>query len=270
MLMELNVTPEYQAKGAAAPETPAKMKVMLLPPVLETRKARPMIIVVPGGGYEYTSNREAEPIALRFMAAGFHAAVLRYSCAPSRWPAAALELAWCIRKVRESAESWGVLPDHVYVIGFSAGGHLACTVGTLWDREPLTSADPVSCRPDAQILCYPVITLGEFTHAGSRMALTGDDAQLAEALSLEKRVTEQTPPTFLWHTAEDGSVPVENSLLYAAALRKAGVPFEMHIFEKGNHGLATADAETAHEPNEILPDVQSWMDMAIRFLKRRS
>ena len=268
MLLNLTVTPEYEKAGAVPPARPAELKVMLLPPVLEQRKTRPMVIVVPGGGYSYTSDREAEPIALRFMAEGFHAAVLRYSCAPSRWPVAALELAWSIRRARTDAQAWGVDPDRIYVIGFSAGGHLACSVGTLWDREPLAAGE-VSCRPDAQVLCYPVITLGQYTHAGSRNELTGGSSELAEALSLEKRVTPQTPATFLWHTVGDGSVPVENSMLYAAALRREGVPFELHIFELGGHGLATADEETAHTPDQVIPDVQAWLPLAVRFLKRR-
>ena len=270
MLETLRVTPDYAAAGAKPPETPAEMKLMLLPPVLDTRTERPLILVVPGGGYAYTSNREAEPIALRFLAAGFHAAVLRYSCAPSVWPTAAVELAWCVREVRRRAAEWGVDPHRVFVIGFSAGGHLACTLGTLWKEAPLSlPGDGVSCRPDAQVLCYPVITLGAFTHAGSRDNLTGGDAALAGALSLEKRVTAEVPPTFLWHTAADGAVPVENSLLYAAALRRCGVPFEMHIYERGSHGLATADEETSRDPAQILPEVQTWIDLAVRFLKRR-
>ena len=268
MLLKLNVVPDYEAGGAVPPARSAELKVMLLPRVPENRGDRPFVIVVPGGGYSYTSDREAEPVALRFLAEGFHAAVLRYSCAPSRWPAAALELAWSIRQARINAREWGVDPDRVYVIGFSAGGHLACTVSTLWDRAPLAGG-PVSCRPDAQVLCYPVITMGQYTHAGSRDELTGGDPELAEALSLETRVTAGTPPAFLWHTAEDASVPVENSMMYAAALRRAGVPFELHIFERGDHGLATADEETARGPEQVVPDVQAWLPMAVCFLKRR-
>ena len=270
MLETIRVTPDYARRGAAAPAVPAELKVMLLPPVFASRTQRPMLIVVPGGGYCYTSPREAEPIAARFLAAGFHTAVLRYSCAPSVWPTAACELAWSVRLMRERAEEWGIDPHRVWVIGFSAGGHLACCLGTLWREAPLTlPEDTVSCRPDAQVLCYPVITLGEKTHPGSRDSLTGGDAALAEKLSLETRVTPDVPPTFLWHTQGDGSVPVENSLMYAAALRRAGVPVELHVYERGGHGLATADAETATAPDQILPEVQGWIPLAVSFLQRR-
>ena len=134
--------------------------------------------------------------------------------------------------------------------------------------------DGVSWRPDAQILCYPVLTLGAFTHEGSRNNLLGDPSDpenrldLAESLSLETRVSADTPPTFLWHTGEDGSVPVENSLQYAAALRRNGVPFELHVFEKGGHGLSTCQEITSREDGQIVPDDAAWMPMAIQFIRR--
>ena len=234
---------DYARAGVPAPEAPATLNLMILPHQedITMRPDRPMVIIVPGGAYAFCSDREAEAVALKFLAEGIHAAVLRYSVAPNRYPASALELAWCVQYCRVHAAEWHVKPDALSVLGFSAGGHLAGTVGTLWGDpvfEQVLSGGP-SWRPDAQLLCYPVLTLGEFTHEWSRWNLLGEPGDptnrldLADALSLETRVTPETPPTFLWHTAEDDAVPVENSLMYAAACRRNGVPFELHIFERG-------------------------------------
>jgi len=276
MQLELNVSVEYEKAGVPAPKTPAKLTCFLLPASegLPEQMEKPIVIVCPGGGYAYKSVREAEPIAMKFLAAGMHAAVLQYSTEPSRYPTAALELAWAVQQCRRNAAQWHVRPDCVYVAGFSAGGHLACTLGTTWEDAvyaDVLGAD-VSVRPDAQVLGYPVVTLGEFAHVGSRVNLLGEDASEEDiwALSLENRVNEHTVPTFLWHTLADASVPVENSLQYACALRRAGVPFELHLYEQGSHGLATCDAITATKPEQIVPDNAGWIDLAIRFLRRRS
>lgn len=268
---------DYAAASCSAPETAPELKLYLLPEpgAVSMQPERPLVIVVPGGGYEYCSAREAEPIAMKLLAAGIHAAVLRYSCAPARWPAAALELAWSIRYIRSRAAEWHV--NAVAVCGFSAGGHLAGTLGTLWHR-PEFAAQPmaeISCRPDFQLLCYSVLTLGEFTHPRSRDNLLGvsPDSPAGragiESLSLEKHVTRQTPPAFLWHTAADGSVPVENSLMYASACRRNGVPFELHVYETGGHGLATCEPLTARGPEQVVPDDTGWLDCAVRFIRRR-
>ena len=278
MLSMISVDVNYALAGVPEPEQPAQLNLMLLPHLenITMNPDRPMVIVVPGGAYAFCSDREAEAVALKFLAEGIHAAVLRYSCAPARYPTAALELAWSIRYCREHAVAWHVRPDAISVCGFSAGGHLAGTLGTLW-QEPVFARvldGTVSWRPDAQLLCYPVLTLGEFTHEGSKTNLLGSPEEadnllaLTEALSLETRVTPQTPPTFLWHTAEDGSVPVENSLMYASALRKNGVPFELHIFERGGHGISTCQEITSQEPEQIVPDNTVWMPLAVRFLQR--
>ena len=278
MLSLIPVEVDYQKAGVPTPVSPATLNLMILPhqPEITFRPERPLVIVVPGGAYAYCSDREAEAVALKFLAQGIHAAVLRYSVAPNRWPVAALELAWSLRYCREHAAQWHVCPNAVSVCGFSAGGHLAGTLGTLW-QDPLFEqvlGKGVFWRPDAQILCYPVLTLGQFAHEGSRYNLLGEptdpDNQLekAEDLSLETRVTPQTPPTFLWHTAEDESVPVENSLMYAAACRRSGVPFELHIYEHGAHGSSTCQEITATNSSHILPDNVSWMDLAVRFLLR--
>ncbi len=282
MFSVFSVDVEYAKAGIPEPEKPAELRVYTLPHTENTSMApeRPMVIVVPGGGYQYCSDREAEVIALRFLAMGMHAAVLRYSCAPARYPTAALELARCVQLCRQHAAAWKILPGAIAVCGFSAGGHLAATVGTLWKdplyRKVLGPAEGAPWRPDMQLLCYAVLTLGEHAHAGSRYNLLGEEKEegnqlfRVEELSLETRVEKDTPPAFLWHTAEDGSVPVENSLMYAAACRKNGVPFELHIFEKGGHGLSTCDWQSAQAPEQIVPDNTSWMELAGRFVLRHA
>ena len=278
MLSQIPVAVDYSKAGVPVPAVPAALKLMILPNLeaITLRPERPLVLVVPGGGYNHVSAREAEAVALKFLAEGIHAAVLRYSVAPSRWPVAALELAWSLQYIRAHAEIWHVRPDAISVCGFSAGGHLAGTLGTLWN-EPLFArvlGGGASWRPDAQILCYSVLTLGEFTHPGTRNCLLGlptdpdNQLHLQEALSLETRVTPETPPTFLWHTVEDDTVPVENSLLYAAACRRNGVPFELHIYEHGGHGISTCQEITSTLESQIMPDNASWVPHAVRFLLR--
>ena len=274
----IQVAVDYAKAGVPTPETPATLNLMILPHLEEItmNPDRPMVIVVPGGAYAYCSPREAEAIALKFLAEGIHAAVLRYSVAPNRYPVSALELAWSLQYCRAHAKEWHVQPDSISVCGFSAGGHLAGTLGTLWQEQVFAQVlgSGVSWRPNSQILCYPVLTLGEFAHEGSRYNLLGEKDDPAnqldktEALSLETRVSDKTPPTFLWHTAEDGAVPVENSLMYAAACRRNNVPFELHIFERGGHGLSTCEEITSNGPDQIVPDNTAWMPLAIRFVKR--
>ena len=272
--MDLNVN--YAAAGLAAPEQPARLDVYLhkASDEMSALKEKPMMVICPGGGYEFRSDREAEPFALRMMAQGFHAAVVQYKVKPSVYPYAVLQLAEAVRQVRQHAEEWHVIPDQVYIMGFSAGGHLACTLGTLWNDELFHTVmgSPADWRPDAQVLSYPVVTMGEYTHAGSRRNLLGEnpDPALVEKLSLENSVSPDTVPTFIWHTMEDTVVPVENTINYVSALRRHGVRFETHIFECGVHGLATCDELTATRPEQITPDNAAWFDHAIHFLRRRA
>lgn len=275
MTLDLPLAVNYAAAGAQPPAGPAHMTCYLLPASDEIpdQKEKPMVLVCPGGAYRFRSAREAEPVAMQFLAAGMHAAVVHYSVAPNRYPCAALELAYAVQQCRRHAAEWHIDPARIFILGFSAGGHLCATLGTLW-REPVFRAalgDGCDWKPDAQVLCYPVITMGALTHAGSRENLLGPDAPqaLCDALSLETRVTADTVPTFLWHTVTDPAVPVENTLQYAMALRSAGVPFELHLFEQGGHGLSLCRAQTASKPEQIVPDNAGWIDYAVRFLKRR-
>jgi acetyl esterase/lipase len=246
------------------------------PPELNGGKDRPMVIVCPGGGYNHLSNREAEPMALRMNAAGFHAAVLRYSVKPALFPTSMQQLALAVDLVRKQSAGWKVDPQRIFVMGFSAGGHLAANLGTLWNKGflPELAGPPENCRPTGLILAYSVLST-EHTHGGGLSTLLGGSPgtvppgkeKLWEALSPEKQVDKDTPPAFIWHTYEDPSVPVENSLLFASALRKHGVPFELHIYPRGGHGLALGTAETATPNLPALPGVTGWIDLAADWIR---
>ncbi len=245
-------------------------------PVLETyildgKESRGAVVICPGGGYGELSDREAEPIAIRFLEAGYHAFVLYYSTAPNRQPQQLKDATRAMCIIRDNAEKWGVNKDKIAIIGFSAGGHLAGSLGTLWNRPYLLDVpgmEPGKNKPNALILSYPVITSGEFTHRETFINLLGEDAapELFEEYSLEKQVSDDTPPTFLWHTFADEAVPVENSLLFANALRKNNIPFEMHIYPRGRHGLATGDKETCSE-DWFIPNVSAWVKACTNWLE---
>lgn len=235
---------------------------------------RPTVIVCPGGGYEFTSDREAEPIALRLNASGINAVVVRYSVAPARFPTALLEVAETVKFVRENAEKYGCDRDKIFLIGFSAGGHLVANYGNFWNKPFVAEAAHCTAetlRPNGQILSYPVITAGEFAHMGSFMALLGDRYTAEkESLSLENSVTKDTPPTFIWHTQEDDCVPVENALYMVNALHRAGVKTEFHLFPCGGHGLSLCDETTSSAPEQNMPHVAHWFPLAVEFIKSLS
>ena len=234
-------------------------------------KKRPTVIACPGGGYAMTSDREAEPIVLGMLNAGFNAMLVRYSVAPARFPTALLELATAVKYVREDGVKYGCDPEKVFIIGFSAGSHLTGSYGNFWKQPFVAEAmgcEPEMLRPNGQILSYPVITSGPFAHEGSFRNLLGDryDAE-KEKFSLEKTVNEDTPPTFLWHTQTDGTVPVENSLLMVSALQEKHIKTEFHLFPEGVHGLSLCNELTAGSPNHIVPQAAKWFDLAVGFVK---
>ncbi|MCM1044318.1 MAG: alpha/beta hydrolase [Candidatus Gastranaerophilales bacterium] len=236
---------------------------------------RPLVLVCPGGGYRYTSDREAESIALQFLAMGYHAAVLRYSCEPAHYPTALYEIANAMLLIRKNAAKWHVDPQKIVVQGCSAGGHLAASLGVFWDEDFLAEGiglkkeEKELLRPNGMLLCYPVITSGEFAHRGSFEQLLGDrEEELSDRLSLEKRVSEKTPKAFLWHTFSDRSVPVENSLLFVSALKKAGIPTEFHMYPRGEHGLALANKLTQTNDGKALQEeCSSWIGLAATWLE---
>lgn len=211
-------------------------------PAPEKRNGASMLIF-PGGGYGHLAEHEGKGYAEWFVAHGVAAYVLKYRLGPAyHHPVMIQDASRALRMVRSFAKRDGLDPARVGVIGSSAGGHLAATLVTQFDAGKADAEDPIdreSSRPDIGILCYPVITMGHFTHGGSKTNLLGKNPpeDLVKKMSAEENVTAQTPPCFVWSTSEDKTVPVENSLLFAEALRKAGVPFSLHIYEKGAHGL---------------------------------
>lgn len=239
-------------------------------------KERPMILICPGGGYNHLSDRESEPLAVRFLAMGFHVAVLHYSVTPAVFPTALLELAQAMKLVHDYSEEWNVNPEKIFVLGCSAGGHLAALLGVYWQEDWLVQQSGVKkewLRPAGLILCYPVITSGAFAHRGSfDMLMKGQESEeLLEKLSLENHVSSQTPQTFIWHTASDASVPVENSLMFVNELHKCGVEVEFHMYPVGKHGLSTAD-ELSQNSNGtgLQPECTSWLTLVQTWLKGRA
>lgn len=238
-------------------------------------QSRPMILICPGGAYAYTSNREAEAFAMQFLAMGCHAAVLRYSCAPATYPTSLLELAYSVAMLREKAEEWHI--DKVIVLGCSAGGHLAASLGVFWEEaflaEKLGKTDNSCFRPDGLILCYPVITSGKFAHRGSMENLLGErvtDEALLSKMSLENQVTSKMPPAFIWHTYTDGSVPVENSLMLVSAMRRAGVNAEFHMYPAGGHGLGLANRLTQNPGgNAIQEECTTWIPLVRTWIENQ-
>lgn len=201
------------------------------------------LVVLPGGGYAHLSEHEGQGYAEWLTGHGVTVYVLQYRLGPKyHHPAMLHDVARALRTVRAWAKRDGLDPQRVGVMGSSAGGHLAATLLTHFDAGRADSADPIereSSRPDLGVLAYPVISMGKFAHQGSRDRLLGPapgDALLQD-MSLELQVKPDTPPTFIWSTNADATVPVENSLLFAEALRRAGVPFALHIYEQGAHGL---------------------------------
>lgn len=241
---------------------------------ININKKRETIIMCPGGGYVMTSDREAEPVALKFMAEGFNVVVLRYSVAPNKFPKALIELAATVNYARSKSEEWNVDKDKIIVCGFSAGGHLAGSLGVLWDNKILEEAlemNKDNIKPNAMMLCYPVITSGEFAHKGSFDNLLDENISEVERekLSLEKLVSKETPQTFLWHTFDDGAVPVQNSLFFANSLASNNVPFELHIYPNGVHGLSLCEELTAMngQSEHINQHAGTWFKLAVKWIK---
>lgn len=236
---------------------------------------RKAIIVCPGGGYQMLSEREGEPIALQYFAAGLNVFILRYSiCENAANYKPLIEACLAIRYLRKNCDEYFVDPDNVFITGFSAGGHLAASAGTLWHtpkvQAHLEGDAPEICKPTATVLCYPVITNNEcFRHKGSILMLNGnrDVKDEMDRFSLELHVDGNTSPAFLWHTAKDSVVPVQNSLLYASALAANKIPFELHIHPNGDHGLALCNKETCSNNEDfIIPYNEDWIKYAIKWI----
>ncbi len=232
---------------------------------------RKAILVIPGGGYHMCSDREGEPVALAYLAAGYNAFVLRYSVVrvgDPAFPAPLLEASLAMKHIRDHAEDYHIDPDYVFVIGFSAGGHLAGMLGTLWDEyeiEKTLGMEKGYHKPTGMILSYPVISGLDYAHRGSFHNILGDrrdDEDARRELSLEYRTSEKTVPTFIWTTAEDQLVPVQNSILFAEALATQGTPFELHIYPTGAHGASLGTPVVGWNPSPLC----AWFEDSLRWL----
>lgn len=275
--IELNI--DYSKLGIEHQGNPATMTTYIkeMYPDMQKPFHRPLVLVCPGGGYEHHSPREGEAVAVKLLSLGMNVVILRYSLLPNEFPCALYEAAYAVDYIRNHAAEWDTNPDKIIVAGFSAGGHVAASLGTMWNSEELQGfvtdylgRTPEAVKPNGMLLGYPVITSGEKAHRKSFERLLGTRyEELLESVSLEKRVTADTPKTFLWHTVTDGSVPVENSLLFASALRAADVGFEMHIFPQGNHGLGLGTEETdTLDGTHFQPEVAVWPELFAVFTEK--
>jgi acetyl esterase/lipase len=225
----------------------------------------PAVVICPGGGYRnLASNHEGRQVASYFNSLGVAAFVLRYRLGPRyHHPIELGDAQRAIRTLRSHASQWQLNPSRIGIVGFSAGGHLAMSTSTIFDAGDPRAADPIDragSRPDFVVLGYPVVSMvAPWTHKGSKTNLLGEapDESLARKLSGELNVTKDTPPTFIFHTADDPAVPVENSVHYFIALRQAGVPAEMHVFEHGPHGVGLANDNPALSPWSTL--LANWL-----------
>ncbi|MBQ8568352.1 MAG: alpha/beta hydrolase [Oscillospiraceae bacterium] len=234
---------------------------------------RPAVIICPGGSYHHCSYREGRPVALRYQAYGMSAFVLEYSVDGKTFPAALCELAEAVRFVRENAEKWYVDPTKIIVCGFSAGAHLAASLAVHYDSDFMKDIfGDADIRPFAQILSYPVITSGEYSHKGSIRSICGEtpSRELLERVSLEKQVDSNTPPAFIWHCTDDKTVPVQNSIMYMNSLSMAGVSFEAHIYPEGGHGIALCD-DTALKNDDMSylnENASQWFNASLNWIRR--
>ena len=236
---------------------------------LDPDRRRAFILICPGGGYRRCSEREAEAVAIRFNSLSYNAAVLYYTCNPVEkghreegiFPEPLDELARAVAWIRCNADELNTDPDKIAVMGFSAGGHLAASLGVFWSEYGTMS------RPDAIVLCYSVLSSGEYAHKGSIENLIGNRSGLLDKVCLEKQVSPDTPPTFLWATKTDPSVPYQNSVLFSDALEKNGVRHELHLYESGGHGLSLGTREVMRPDKPLKADVADWPEKADAFLQ---
>ena len=261
----------YEHYHTAAPGDGGQLVVYALEPIpkVDPKRRFPAVLILPGGAYSWVSPREAEPVAMRFLSRGFTCAILNYSCAPTRFPVALREAAMAMGFLREQADRLHIDPEKVAALGFSAGGHLCGTLGTLYDAPEVADvAQAAMIRPDALVLCYPVSAAHGRTHEDSFTNLCGQDQALKDRLSLDRLVRRDMMPVFLWHTRTDDSVPVDGTMRLALALAEQDVPFALHVFAEGRHGLATADDLVYRRDNlpPVSDGVRDWPELAIRFL----
>ncbi len=273
MIKEFKINVPYEKAGIKI----ADLNPTLTAYVIDRNKEcdydrKPAVLVCPGGGYDYCSEREAGPVAIRFNANGYHSFVLRYSCVKKPFPCALLEAAEALAFIRKNADEWNIDPNRIFVCGFSAGGHLAASLSVHWNKPFVKDVLGYTeeNKPNGTILSYPVITTGELTHQPSIDNLISDNPteERLKLVTLDEQVDSDTPPAFIWHCADDGLVPVANALLYAGALSKNNISFVLHVFKDGGHGLSLADKTTAAYDGHINPEAAHWFEMAIDWMNR--
>ena len=233
---------------------------------------RPCVLICPGGGYRFVSQREAEPIALHFLPEGYNVFVLTYSVDTYQFPTQLRQVAAAMEMIHMHAEQWNCDPNRVAIAGFSAGGHLAAHYSNTYNIPEVREVFPDSKPVQASILSYPVITADRaYCHPGRFEHLLGHSYPMSEAelekFSCHRLVSENTPPAFVWHTTDDAVVPVQNSLFYTQALAKFGIPFELHIYPKGFHGLVTVDDATNGELDAVTKRAYQWLENMKAWLK---
>ena len=232
------------------------------------KNIRSAMVVCPGGGYEMVSDREKDPVALYYFEKGFNTFILDYSIneeAGNLNPL--LELSDALVQIRNRASVFYINPTEIAVIGFSAGAHLAASLSTLFNHPKIQEATKTKDglnSPDLTILCYPVITMKEFAHEGSKQRVTQNNGELIDLLSLENHVNKDTPPTFVWHTQDDETVAIENSMLYVNALVKNRVPCEFHLFTNGEHGLSMCTTDCYKRDDYC----GQWKDLSVNWLHK--
>lgn len=254
-------------EGAPGQKGETARDIPTLTPYWANKPSGSAIVICPGGGYGGLAPHEGKGYADWLVARGIHCFVLKYrlGSAGYRHPVMLKDVSRAIRTVRANAVSWKIDPNRIGVMGSSAGGHLASTIVAHFDMGIVNGdkIDRMSSRPDLGILCYPVITMGQFTHQGSKRNLLGTNPskELVQLLSNELQIKRDSPPCFIWHTWEDKAVPVENSLFFATALRKKGVLMDLHVYEKGRHGIGLGGKD--------FNDLHPWTDDLLFWLKQR-
>jgi len=238
------------------------------------RTKRPAVIICPGGGYNHLSPREAEPVAMQFLKNGIQAFVLYYSVKPAVFPMQLMEAALAVKYIRDHSNEWSIESNQIAIMGFSAGGNLAATLSCMWQQEFLTDALKVNkeeIRPNACILCYAPIRFNTPVYEGKDIGLLqGLPKEYGEITDLRKRVTKNVPPTFMFYTWEDETVPVSFAIEYQTVLFNNGISCETHIFRRGRHGLSLATRETLmpNDPLETSVDtyIQQWLPLCMNWL----
>ena len=276
--MEVFTIDLYKEFGLEKPEGARGFLTAFIPKRyadISLNRKRPAMLIIPGGGYAFTSKREQEPVAFKYLQQGYACFILEYSVAPVRYPWAHIEASMAVAYIRQNQEFFGI--NDIAAVGFSAGGHLLGCLATLFNSPALDVLKDKKAlvKPDACLFIYPVIIYGDKMHAGSFDFLCGDNEELKNSLSIEKCVTKDSVPCYIAHTFGDTCVPVKNALALASAYEEAGVPFSLHIFEKGNHGMSvndvTCDSITNLESRKdgAASNYTAWVEESIIWLKER-